>query len=124
MPQKWLNYRDLGALLGCLSHPARLRIVDALAEKEYDVNALQELLRLSQTAVSQHLAQLRHAHVVIERREGRRVVYRLLHDELPGLLKQILEVSRAPVQSDNPWSVAPWLPCDVDASESSSGKKR
>lgn len=124
MPHRWLNYRQLGALLGCLSHPARLRIVDVLAEQERDVNALTELLRLSQTSVSQHLAQLRHLHVVIERREGRHVVYRLSRPEWSEWLKEGLGILHQPLQWENPWEAAPWKPREVSVKKTTSRSKK
>jgi len=67
----------LGRMLGVLSHPHRLRIVEELGPEERDVASLQSALGISHSGVSQHLAQLRSLALVVERREGRRVFYRL-----------------------------------------------
>ncbi|MBI4751468.1 MAG: winged helix-turn-helix transcriptional regulator [Acidobacteria bacterium] len=82
MPQRFLVTKEFGALLGVLSHPCRLQIVEELQDREYDVNTLQTLLNISHSGVSQHLTLLRAHRVVIERREGRHVYYRLRRPEL------------------------------------------
>jgi DNA-binding transcriptional ArsR family regulator len=86
MPYRTLVLAELGALLGVLSHPARLRIVEEVRSEERDVNALRELLGIAHSSVSQHLGLLRAHHVVLERREGRHVFYRLARPELAGWL--------------------------------------
>ena len=82
MPFRSYVTREFGALLGVLSHPNRLQIVEELNRGEMDVNALQGVLGISHSGVSQHLALLRAHRVGTERREGRRVIYRLRQPEL------------------------------------------
>lgn len=86
MPFRTIVTREFGALLGVLSHPIRLQIVEELNAGELDVNALQACLGISHSGVSQHLALLRAHRVVAERRDGRRVIYRLRQPELAGWL--------------------------------------
>jgi len=57
--------------------PSRLRLLDLLSSKEMTVNDLVAAIGLSQPAVSRHLAILREAEVVIDRREGQHVFYSL-----------------------------------------------
>lgn len=82
MPARHLAAKELGALLGVLAHPARLQIVEELGLGEHDVRSLAEVLALPQPGVSQHLAVLRAHRLVAERREGRRVFYRLQRPDL------------------------------------------
>ena len=77
MSQRRLVTNEMARLLGVLSHPNRVQIVEELREGERDVNALQKALGISHSGVSQHLALLRAHHLVAERREGRHVFYRL-----------------------------------------------
>jgi DNA-binding transcriptional ArsR family regulator len=86
MPQRALVARELAELLGILAHPQRIRIVEELALGERHVNALQQLLGISHSGVSQHLAVLRAHRLVAERREGRHVVYHLRNPELAAWL--------------------------------------
>lgn len=76
----------LGRMLGVLSHPHRLRIIEELGPEERDVASLQRALGISHSGVSQHLAQLRSQALVVERREGRRVFYRLPQPDVAGWL--------------------------------------
>jgi DNA-binding transcriptional ArsR family regulator len=86
MPARHLAAKELGALLNILAHPARLQIVEELGLGELDVRALADTLGLPQPGVSQHLALLRAHRLVIERREGRRVFYRLQRPEIAAWL--------------------------------------
>lgn len=83
MPCRTLVMKELADLLAVLSHPVRLRIVEEIhTAHELDVNSLQQLLRISHSGVSQHLAVLRSHRVVIERRQGKTVFYHLRQPEL------------------------------------------
>jgi len=55
---------------------SRLRIVGFLAVKDMTVNEIVLRVNLSQSTVSRHLGVLRYAEIVIDRRDGRRVIYR------------------------------------------------
>ena len=82
MPFRGIVSRSMAELLGVLAHPQRLRIVEELGKGEMDVNSLAQLLEISPSAASQHLAQLRAHRVVAERRAGRHVWYRLRDPDL------------------------------------------
>lgn len=66
------------ALLRALANEQRLLILCHLAEGEHSVGELNDLLPLSQSALSQHLAVLREGGVVATRREGQSVFYSLV----------------------------------------------
>jgi DNA-binding transcriptional ArsR family regulator len=80
--------KEMAALLGVLAHPQRIQIIEELRNGELDVNSLQVILGVSHSRVSQHLAVLRSHRVVVERREGRSVFYRLMQ---PRLAKWLLD---------------------------------
>lgn len=82
MPTRSIAARELAKFFSVFSHPDRVRIVEELREGERDVNALHELLGVTHSRTSQNLAVLRSHHVVIERRDGRHVYYRLVHPEV------------------------------------------
>lgn len=73
---------EVVAAFRVLGDPTRLKIVKLLAMEEFCVCELVHLLGLSQPAVSQHLAKLRSAGLVRERRAGQWVVYRLDRERL------------------------------------------
>ncbi len=64
-------------LFRILGHPARVRILEILADGEQSVGALQAALGLDSSGTSQHLAALRRIGVVESRRAGTSVYYRV-----------------------------------------------
>lgn len=82
MPSRAFVSKELAKLLGVLSHPHRIRIIEELRHKELDVNSLQTILGVAHSGVSQHLGLLRSHRLVAERREGRHVYYRLPQPDL------------------------------------------
>jgi DNA-binding transcriptional ArsR family regulator len=58
-----------------LADPTRRAVYERLAAGELSVGALKKEFDVSQPAISQHLAQLRKAGLVVERREGRNAYY-------------------------------------------------
>jgi DNA-binding transcriptional ArsR family regulator len=74
-------------LFRSLGHPARVRILELLREGEQPVGALQDALGLESAGTSQHLAALRRASLVVTRREGSSVFYRVADPEVFVLLE-------------------------------------
>jgi DNA-binding transcriptional ArsR family regulator len=65
------------AIFRALGDPSRLAIFESLARREAPVKELTAQFRISQPAVSQHLAALRKAGLVTVRRDGRMAYYSL-----------------------------------------------
>ncbi|MBV7255908.1 ArsR family transcriptional regulator [Pacificimonas sp. WHA3] len=84
-----------------LSAPARLMILEQLAQMERGVEALAGKTGLTTANCSQHLQQLRRAGLVASRRDGNAVIYRLTDArtlELMELLRIVAERNRAEVE--------------------------
>ena len=64
-------------LFKAFADPVRLRLLNLLADGEVCVCHLHEALELPQSTVSRHLAYLRKRGLVVDRREGLWVHYRL-----------------------------------------------
>jgi DNA-binding transcriptional ArsR family regulator len=64
-------------ILKALGHPARLLIVDELSRGNRCGCELLPLLGVDQSVVSRHLAHLRNAGLVTERKQGLKVIYHL-----------------------------------------------
>ena len=62
-------------LLRLLADPTRLRLLLLLEEEELSVAELQEVMGMGQSRISSHLAQLKRAGVVNNRRSGKNVYY-------------------------------------------------
>jgi ubiquinone/menaquinone biosynthesis C-methylase UbiE/biotin operon repressor len=72
--------------------PNRLRILLLLEKEELSVAELQDVLSKGQSHISTHLAQMKHAGLVEDRREGKNSFYRLnAPAELMELLRQAAE---------------------------------
>ena len=75
-------------VLGHLADPTRLHLLWLLSDGEQDVNTLTGQVAASRSSVSQHLGRLRIAGLVQARREGRRMVYRVVSSHLAGLVEE------------------------------------
>ncbi len=65
-------------LMRALAHPLRLKILEFIDQKgETNVNKIYHQLQIEQSITSQHLKILRLAGVVIGRREGKKVYYKI-----------------------------------------------
>ncbi len=91
MPERAVVSKEMAVFLGVLAHPHRIRIVEELRDRELDVNSMQAILQVSHSRVSQHLSVLRSHRIVLERREGRHVFYRLVDTRLAAWLLEGLE---------------------------------
>ncbi len=76
------HYRQQAALLKAIGHPVRLQIVDLLRVEPECVCHLSAALNKSQPYVSQQLAILRNAKVIVDERDGTNIYYRLADDNV------------------------------------------
>ena len=83
--------QDLAAVFAVLADPTRLRLLQALAERELCVCDLANVLGMRQSTVSHQLRLLRALRVVRFRKEGRIAYYTLDDLHVAGLLAQGLE---------------------------------
>ena len=70
-------YEERAKIIKALAHPSRLMMVDALAKGEKCVCDLRDLVGSDISTVSKHLAVMREAGIVDDRKEGQQVFYRL-----------------------------------------------
>ena len=81
---------DLERLFKGLADKSRLRIINLLMHGELCGCDIQYVLRASQPNVSRHLTYLKHAGLVLDRRDGYRIFYRLA-DHKQGTKKLLFE---------------------------------
>ncbi len=79
------------AIFKTLSHPQRLQIFCCLCEMERTVSGLQQECAIPQAVISQHLSRMRLEGLVLARRNGSFVSYRIAD---PKLLKLIDTMQR------------------------------
>lgn len=80
--------QDVAAIFAALADPTRVRLLQALSERELCVCDLSLVLGLKQPAVSQHLRVLRGQRIVRYRKEGRVAYYILDNPHVAALLQQ------------------------------------
>ncbi|MEN8659377.1 metalloregulator ArsR/SmtB family transcription factor [Marivita sp.] len=78
--------------LKAISHEGRLMILCHLVTGEKSVTELEELLAARQAAVSQQLSRLRLEGLVIPRREGKTIYYRLADDRPRRVLECVYDL--------------------------------
>jgi DNA-binding transcriptional ArsR family regulator len=83
---------DAVSLLKGLANESRLMIVCVLSEGELSVGQLNERIKLSQSALSQHLAVLREQGMVQTRRESQTIYYRLSDTTAIDIIKLLHDV--------------------------------
>lgn len=85
-------FRSLADLFKILAHPDRLRILSLISDEEIDVGHICAAIGISQSSASQHLKLLRLNHLVVERREGKRVFYKLDSPLVENLILSAVEI--------------------------------
>ncbi len=86
-----------------LADETRLRMLLLLRDEELTVVEIQEILSLGQSRISSHLAQLREARLVQDRRAGKNIYYKLTEAPVHAELAPILNASATeiPAVSDD-----------------------
>lgn len=83
------------------AHPGRLQILDLLGQSERSSSELQETLGISKTSMSQHLAILKSAGVLVTRREGKQIYCTLAMPEVKEACQLIRKVLEAQVAASH-----------------------
>jgi ArsR family transcriptional regulator, virulence genes transcriptional regulator len=101
-----MNIQDLKAssaeaeeLLKALANSNRLMILCELKDGERSVTALEEVVPLSQSALSQHLAKLREGGFVTTRRDAQTIYYSLADPRAARLIEVLHELFCAPAKA-------------------------
>ena len=81
-------------LLRLLADPTRLRLLLLLEQEELSVAELQQILGMGQSRISSHLAQLKRAGVVADRRVGKNVYYGANHHRQRAQQERVAEITR------------------------------
>ncbi|HLD58214.1 MAG TPA: metalloregulator ArsR/SmtB family transcription factor [archaeon] len=79
-------------LCKALADPTRLEILNLLSKGEKNVSELAALMKIRQATLSQHLAVLRQRKVVVTRRQGTTVSYRIANPKMIKACNLIREV--------------------------------
>lgn len=80
-------YRLKGEFFKTLGHPARVRILELLADRDRGVGELLGEVGLEASNLSQQLGVLRRSGVVTARKEGTNVIYSIASPDIAELLR-------------------------------------
>ncbi len=86
-----MNLATTVGTLNVLGDESRIRLCALLRERELTVSDLMRVTGISQSRVSTHLARLREAGFVRDRRDGQHSFYALSTDTLPAAAKAVLD---------------------------------
>jgi len=90
---KDLLYEQVARIGKALSSPKRLELLEVLAQGEKTVEALAAELDIDVRLASAHLKALREARLVVARRAGKYMIYRLSSGDVAGLWVKLREVA-------------------------------
>ncbi len=83
------NAAKAEAMLKLLANANRLMVLCHLVQQEHTVSELVEMVGLSQSSVSQHLAKMREQEIVSHEKRGQHVYYRIASPEVSALLSTL-----------------------------------
>ena len=92
--QKNRLYQEFARVAQALASPARIEVLDLLAQGEKTVEAIAAACELALKNASAHLRVLRSARLVETRREGTYVYYRLANPAVIALIRQVQALAR------------------------------
>jgi len=90
-------FASLARIGTVLSSPTRIEFLELLAQSERSVEQLAALTGTAFANTSQHLQKLRQAGLIVGRKEGQYVFYRLAGDEVVGLMTALGRVGETHV---------------------------
>jgi len=85
--EEWSGHIEASALLKAMSNESRLMILCRLLDGEKTVGELEQMIGLSQSAISQHLAVLRQGGLVMTRRAGQSINYSLAGEKPKAIIE-------------------------------------
>lgn len=81
-------------MIKAMSHPVRLQILEELLEVNdgYNVSTVQKIIKIPQSAISQHLALLRNNGILESKRKGVEIFYYIKDDKMKNFIVSVLEM--------------------------------
>ena len=92
---------DAAGLMKALGNESRLMVLCLLAEGERSVSELNEIIPLSQSALSQQLARLRQQGLVMTRRESQTIYYSLAEGPADKVIHLLHDIYCGPIVTND-----------------------
>jgi len=83
-----------------LSHPKRLEVINILRDGEMTVSELAQRLGLTVGNLSQHLSMMKERHILLSRKEGNMVFYRIANPKLIRCFDMMREMLFEQIRQD------------------------
>ena len=83
-----------------LSHPKRLEVINILRDGEMTVSELAQRLGLTVGNLSQHLSMMKERHILLSRKEGNMVYYRITNPKLIRCFDMMREMLFEQIRQD------------------------
>jgi ArsR family transcriptional regulator len=80
-------YQAKAEFFKALAHPARIRVLELLSEREHSVSEMLPHVGIEPAHLSQQLSVLRRLNLVVTRKEGSTVYYSLVSPQVAELLR-------------------------------------
>lgn len=88
---KKIDFDEMAEILKVLGHPVRLKIVCGLITQNACVTDIHSCLGLPQATVSQHLSLLKNKKIVKSTRDGVRMQYQVIDEDVIRFVKALLQ---------------------------------
>ena len=82
------------------SHPKRLEVINVLRDGEMSVSELAQRLELTIGNLSQHLTMMKERHILLTRKEGNMVYYRIANPKLIRCFDMMREMLFEQIRQD------------------------
>lgn len=86
------SIREASAAMQAMAHPLRLKILCLVGNQEISVLEIVEAVGTTQSNISQHLALLREAGVLVSRKDANKVYYRLADSRVLRMISLTREI--------------------------------
>lgn len=86
--EKFINWAEK---LKAISHPIRLYILDRMINDNYNLNDIMAQFKVSQPAISQHIAILRRMNIIKCEKNGIFMCYKINDRSIEELIKKIFK---------------------------------
>jgi ArsR family transcriptional regulator, virulence genes transcriptional regulator len=93
-------YRYHAEMCQVFSHPKRLEVISILRDGEMTVTEMALKLGLTIGNLSQHLSMMKERHILLSRKEGNMVYYRILNPKLIGCFDMMREMLFEQIRQD------------------------
>ena len=96
-----LVYERQAAMCKALAHPSRIQLLDLVGKGERACGDLQKQLGISKANLSQHVSQLRHAGMIVTRRQGKQMFCSIALPEVKEACQMIRNVLKLQLRNTN-----------------------